>query len=65
MTDKLPADINLEARKVIIRDELRKLLGKPIPEQAVIEKRRLKRQEFEKNKIRRKLADKARRRNRM
>lgn len=59
----LPDDINIEKRKAFIREELRKLLGKPLSQKEVEEKRRLKTIKFNKEKVRKKLANKSRRRN--
>jgi len=61
--EAIPKDIDLEKRKNIIREELRKLVGKPIAEKVFLEKQRLKQRDFDKKKTRRKLAHKSQKRN--
>lgn len=61
--EELPKDINLEKRKNIMRDQLNKLIGKPRAERNFLEKQRLKQRDFNKKKIRRKIALKSQKRN--
>ncbi len=62
-SEELPEDIDIEKRKDIIRRELEKLIGKKLSVKEVQEKRRIKQLKFDNKKVRKKIADKSRRRN--
>lgn len=58
--EPLPDDIDLERRKKIIAQQIKRILSK-----REIETRRLKTLEFARNKRRKKIADRSKRRNRV